>query len=53
MDFNLVGMPLEGYGFSNDATGTFGPPDFDGAAFRVKAGRRMTNLRVRYFALTR
>lgn len=53
MDFNLVGMPLEGYGFSNDASGTFGPPDFEEAAFRVSVGRRVTNLRIRYFALTR
>ena len=33
MDFNEYGMPLEGFGFSNDAMGEQGPPDFDEAAF--------------------
>lgn len=35
---NLLGMPTEGYGFSNDARGLFGPPGFDDAAFTVGAG---------------
>ncbi len=38
LDTNLLGIPTEGYGFSNEARGTFGPPDFDAAAFTVKAG---------------
>ena len=33
IDFNEYGMPLEGFGFSNDAMGDQGPPDFDEAAF--------------------
>ena len=33
LDFNSYGMPLEGYGFSNEAKGEMGPPDFDDAAF--------------------
>ncbi len=33
IDFNEYGMPLEGFGFSNDAMGNQGPPDFDEAAF--------------------
>lgn len=33
IDFNEQGMPLEGFGFSNDAMGDMGPPDFDQAAF--------------------
>jgi uncharacterized protein (DUF2141 family) len=41
MDFNLVGIPIEGFGFSNNARVVFGPPSFDAAAFtlRVKRGR--------------
>ena len=31
MDFNLLGMPKEGYGVSNDANRTFGPPKYDEA----------------------
>ena len=33
LNSNVVGMPTENYGFSNDARGLFGPPDFDDAAF--------------------
>jgi len=35
LDTNLVGMPTERYGFSNDATGFMGPPRFDAAAVRL------------------
>ncbi len=35
LDTNLVGMPIEPYGFSNDAAGNFGPPSFDQAKFRL------------------
>jgi uncharacterized protein (DUF2141 family) len=33
LDTNSLGIPEEGYGFSNDARGTFGPPAFQEAAF--------------------
>lgn len=33
LDFNSYGMPIEGYGFSNEAQGEQGPPSFDDAAF--------------------
>lgn len=51
MDFNLVGMPLEGFGFSNDATVWFGPPSYDSAAFRLPAGGGQVRVKVRYFEL--
>ena len=35
LDTNLLGMPTEGFGFSNDAKGFAGPPDFDAAAVEV------------------
>lgn len=35
LDSNLVGMPTEGYGFSNDVRGMFGPPSFQNAAFQI------------------
>ena len=38
LNTNLLGMPTEGYGFSNEARGTFGPPGFDAAAFTIRAG---------------
>ena len=37
LNTNLLGMPTEGYGFSNDARGMFGPPGFDAAAFTINA----------------
>jgi uncharacterized protein (DUF2141 family) len=33
MDFNLIGLPTKGYGFSNDAKATFSPPAFSAASF--------------------
>lgn len=36
LDTNWMGIPTEGYGFSNDAYGTFGPKDFDEWLFDVK-----------------
>ena len=35
LDTNLVGIPSEGYGFANDPSTTFGPPDFGEAAVTV------------------
>jgi len=49
MDFNFLGMPLEGYGFSNDASAPFGPPSFDAAAFRLRARASVVAVKVRYF----
>lgn len=37
LDTNLVGLPIERYGFSNDAKGKLGAPDFDAAAIGVDA----------------
>jgi uncharacterized protein (DUF2141 family) len=34
----LFGKPQQGYGFSNNATGSFGPPNFSAAAFRYDGG---------------
>lgn len=42
LDTNLLGLPIERYGFSNDARGTMGPPGFDAAAFRVDGDTAVT-----------
>jgi uncharacterized protein (DUF2141 family) len=34
LDTNWLGVPTEGYGFSNDATGVLGPPLFAAASFK-------------------
>lgn len=41
LDKNFLGMPVERYGFSNDARGTFGPPYFSEASFCASAGKKM------------
>jgi uncharacterized protein (DUF2141 family) len=33
MDFNFIGLPTKGYGFSNDAKATLSAPSFKAAAF--------------------
>jgi uncharacterized protein (DUF2141 family) len=35
LDANLVGIPSEPFGFSNDAPLRFGPPSFEDAAFDI------------------
>jgi uncharacterized protein (DUF2141 family) len=35
LNTNFVGIPKEGYGFSNNAKGTFGPPSFEKTVFEV------------------
>jgi len=37
LDTNLMGMPIERYGFSNDAKGNRAAPDFEAAAIAVDA----------------
>ncbi|RJR43346.1 MAG: DUF2141 domain-containing protein [Desulfobacteraceae bacterium] len=38
LDTNWVGMPKEGYGFSNDAKGILGAPSFSSARFQYDGG---------------
>lgn len=42
------GMPLEGYGFSRNAQGHYGPPAFDDAAFEVKAAEASVDIDMTY-----
>ncbi|MFD2203208.1 DUF2141 domain-containing protein [Shivajiella indica] len=41
---NAFGIPRDGYGFSNNASGTFGPPSFEKAAFKVNAGENKVSI---------
>jgi uncharacterized protein (DUF2141 family) len=36
MDFNLLGLPTKGYGFSNNAKATLSAPSFDAASFAYR-----------------
>jgi len=42
LDTGLFGIPKEKYGFSNDASKPFGPPDFAEASFKLKANSQIT-----------
>lgn len=49
LDKNLLGLPLEGFGFSNAAKASFGPPKFGDMKVVVEAGARaVTTAPVRY-----
>lgn len=49
MDKKAFGIPKEGFGFSNDAMGTFGPPKFKKAAFVVKDALVTQQIKMKYF----
>jgi uncharacterized protein (DUF2141 family) len=38
LDMNAMGMPTEPYGFSNNASGQYGPPKFEQAVLTPAAG---------------
>jgi uncharacterized protein (DUF2141 family) len=38
LDTNWLGIPIEGYGFSNDAKGLFGAPSYSAARFAYDGG---------------
>ena len=49
MNKNALGMPKEGYGFSNNVTGAFGPPAFWRASFDYAAGTaKQLTIKTRY-----
>jgi uncharacterized protein (DUF2141 family) len=41
METNLVGKPTEGYGFSNNVIGKFGPPPFDKWLFEIIGDKKI------------
>lgn len=47
-DRTAVGLPSEGYGFSNDAPTKFGVPTFEAARFRASPGDTTLRIRMRY-----
>ena len=49
LDTNLLGIPTEGVGVSNDAKGFMGPPKFKDAAFSYGATPSYVPIHVAYF----
>ena len=41
LDTNFLRIPSEPYGFSNNPSTTFGPPDFEGAAFQISGDTKI------------
>lgn len=48
LDTNFIGMPKEGVGASNDASGHMGPPKFDDARFKYSGGLAVMTIHTRY-----
>lgn len=48
LDTNFFGIPREGFGFSNDAMGHFGPPSFEKARLNVMKDQTVT-ITTRYY----
>lgn len=48
MDMGLLGLPQEGYGFSNDAPVFLGAPPFSDAAFGVPEEGKAVSIRLVY-----
>ena len=46
LDTNFIGIPSEDYGFSNNASGTFGPPSYDDARFSVRQPKQTVSISV-------
>jgi uncharacterized protein (DUF2141 family) len=47
LDTNLLGVPVEAYGFSNDARAIFGAPDFQSAKFLFESQQRKMTIHVK------
>ena len=41
LDSNFIGMPTEGYGYSNNAKGKYGEPPFKDQIFRLTADTKL------------
>jgi uncharacterized protein (DUF2141 family) len=48
LDTNFFGVPKEGYGFSNNARGRFGPPDYSDTEFTLETERLVLQIEMKY-----
>jgi uncharacterized protein (DUF2141 family) len=44
LDTGFLGIPLEDYGFSNNAKGAFGPPSYDAAKFIINTEKQAIHI---------
>ena len=48
LDANVLGIPKEGYGFANDPSTSFGPPEFEEAAVTLDDAAATAAMTLRY-----
>lgn len=48
LDSGMFGIPKEGFGFANDAMGTFGPPSFEKASIKIDEGPKIISIGMKY-----
>ena len=48
IETGMFGKPKQGYGFSRDAKGSFGPPGFDAAAYKYPGGNSVWPVHIEY-----
>jgi uncharacterized protein (DUF2141 family) len=48
LETGTFGRPKQGYGFSRDAKGSFGPPSFDAAAYKYAGGSSVWPVHIEY-----
>lgn len=48
LDTNFLGVPTEGYAFTNNAKGAFGPPSFENAAIKIEEENLIAEMKVSY-----
>ncbi|MCB1193528.1 MAG: DUF2141 domain-containing protein [Leptospiraceae bacterium] len=48
LDKNLIGIPKEGYGFSNNPKSNFGPPNYEKAEFQLDSGKKTITIKMVY-----
>ena len=46
MDKNMMGIPKEAYGFSNNAKGFFGKPDYKDVKFELKSSEKQIDIKL-------
>ena len=48
LDTNFIGIPKEGFGYSKDVMGRFGPPKFEDATLTIPAGPTTVVMHTKY-----
>ena len=46
MDANMMGIPTEDYGFSNNASGSFGPAEYEDAKFEFSTDKQIVVINI-------